>query len=218
MKFLSELYDHTAIQVLTEEMNGEENMYIEGVFMQGNVLNGNRRIYPADILEAATKSYISTHVNQGRAVGELGHPESPNVNLDRISHLIESLTMVGSNVHGKAKIAPTPCGQIAQGLLKTGVKLGVSSRGLGTVVEDNSGRNIVQNDFMLTTAADIVFDPSAPDAFVNSLMENLDWVFDPFTKEWQRTQQLEQIQENLNKGKTSYDDAVTQLRTFIQSL
>ena len=153
-------------------------MYIEGVFLQGNIKNRNGRMYPMETLRKEVQRYTENHVNSGRALGELGHPDGPTVNLDRVSHKIVSLKENGTNFIGKAKILNTPMGKIASSLVEEGVKLGVSSRGMGSLKMTREGVNIVGDDFMLATAADIVADPSAPDAFVEGIMEGKDWVWD----------------------------------------
>ena len=166
------------VEVIVESRNGKKNLFIEGVFLQGDIQNRNGRMYPMDTLRKEVHRYNESFVASGRAVGELGHPEGPTVNLDRVSHKIVSLKESGSNFVGKAKILSTPMGKIAQNLIDEGVKLGVSSRGLGTLAVNEDGIKVVSDDFMLATAADIVSDPSAPDAFVSGIMEGKDWVWD----------------------------------------
>jgi len=166
-----------SIQVLTEESNGKKHFYITGPFLQADIKNRNGRIYESNILAKEVKRYNEQYVSKNRAMGELGHPDGPTVNLDRVSHKITSLTQEGSNFIGKAKILETPMGRIAGALLNDGVTLGVSSRGMGSLVNRN-GVNYVGEDFMLATAADIVADPSAPDAFVQGIMEGKEWVWD----------------------------------------
>ena len=175
MKLITESIED--VEVLVEESNGSKNLYIEGVFLQGNIKNRNGRVYPYSVLEKEVGRYNESYVATGRALGELGHPDGPTVNLDRVSHKIVSLTSEGSNFRGKAQILSTPMGNIARNLLESGVKLGVSSRGMGSIDERN-GASYVREDFMLATAADIVADPSAPDAFVNGIMEGKEWVWD----------------------------------------
>ncbi len=175
MKLITESIED--IQILEEETNGKKNLYIEGVFLQGDIKNRNGRVYPFGVLEREVGRYNEQYVNVGRALGELGHPDGPTVNLDRVSHKIVSLKAEGSNFVGKAQILNTPMGNIAKSLLESGVKLGVSSRGMGSIEEKN-GANYVRDDFMLATAADIVADPSAPDAFVNGIMEGKEWVWE----------------------------------------
>jgi len=167
-----------SVEFLVEQKNGKKSMYIEGVFLQGNIKNRNGRMYPMETLRKEVGRYNENHVQNGRALGELGHPDGPTVNLDRVSHKIVSLKENGSNFIGKAKILGTPMGKIAASLVEEGVKLGVSSRGVGSLKQTREGVNIVGDDFMLATAADIVADPSAPDAFVEGIMEGKDWVWD----------------------------------------
>jgi hypothetical protein len=175
MKLITESIED--VEVLVEESNGKKNLYIEGVFLQGDIKNRNGRVYPFSVLEKEVNRYNESYVTTGRALGELGHPDGPTVNLDRVSHKIVSLRSEGSNFRGKAQILSTPMGNIAKSLLESGVKLGVSSRGMGSI-EERNGANYVRDDFMLATAADIVADPSAPDAFVNGIMEGKEWVWD----------------------------------------
>jgi hypothetical protein len=167
-----------SVEFLVENRNGKKSMYIEGVFLQGNIKNRNGRMYPMETLRKEVGRYNENHVQSGRALGELGHPDTPTVNLDRVSHKIVSLKESGSNFVGKAKILGTPMGKIASSLVEEGVKLGVSSRGIGSLRPTREGVNVVGDDFMLATAADIVADPSAPDAFVEGIMEGKDWVWD----------------------------------------
>tara|TARA_Y100000592_G_C5434332_1_gene299950 strand:+ start:85 stop:735 length:651 start_codon:yes stop_codon:yes gene_type:complete len=166
------------VEIIVEQRNGKKHLYIEGVFLQGNIPNRNRRMYNGDLLEREVKRYNENFVTKGRALGELGHPDGPSINLDRVSHKIVSLQREGDNFIGKAKILSTPMGKIAESLLSDGVKLGVSSRGVGTLSPTKEGYSLVNDDFALATAADIVADPSAPDAFVNGIMEGKDWVWD----------------------------------------
>ena len=166
-----------AIEVLTEESNGKKTFHIQGPFLQGDIKNRNGRIYESRILAKEVNRYNEQYISKNRAMGELGHPDGPTVNLDRVSHKITSLKQEGSNFIGKAKILETPMGRIAGALLNDGVTLGVSSRGMGSLVTRN-GANYVGEDFMLATAADIVADPSAPDAFVQGIMEGKEWVWD----------------------------------------
>ena len=166
-----------SVQVLTEESNGKKTFHIQGPFLQGDIKNRNGRIYESRILAKEVNRYNEQYVSKNRAMGELGHPDGPTVNLDRVSHKITSLKQEGSNFIGKAKILETPMGRIAGALLNDGVTLGVSSRGMGSLVNRNCV-NYVGEDFMLATAADIVADPSAPDAFVQGIMEGKEWVWD----------------------------------------
>ena len=166
------------VDFIVEERNGKKNMFIEGIFLQGDLKNRNGRMYPMETLRREVQRYTENHVNSGRALGELGHPDGPTVNLDRVSHKIVSLKENGTNFIGKAKILSTPMGKIAESLINEGVKLGVSSRGIGSLKQTREGVNVVGDDFMLSTAADIVADPSAPDAFVEGIMEGKSWVWD----------------------------------------
>ena len=167
-----------SVEFLVEQKNGKKSMYIEGVFLQGNIKNRNGRMYPMETLRREVSRYNENHIQSGRALGELGHPEGPTVNLDRVSHKIVSLKESGSNFIGKAKIMNTPMGNIAKNLIDEGVKLGVSSRGVGSLQQTKEGFAVVGEDFMLATAADIVADPSAPDAFVSGIMEGKEWIWD----------------------------------------
>ena len=169
-----------SVKVITEaKKGGGKSLYIEGVFLQGNIKNRNGRMYPMETLQREVGRYMKEHVNTGRALGELGHPDGPTVNLDRVSHKITSLKESGTNFIGRAKILEsTPMGKIASSLLSEGVKLGVSSRGIGSLKPTKEGFNVVGEDFMLATAADIVADPSAPDAFVEGIMEGKEWIWE----------------------------------------
>ena len=167
----------TQVEFLSEEKNGKKSHFIEGVFLQSEIKNKNGRVYPQGVLAREVAKYDEHHIQKGRALGELGHPEGPSINLDRVSHKIESLKEDGNNFIGRAKILETPMGNIAKNLLDEGVRLGVSSRGMGSLKEKD-GVNFVADDFMLATAADIVADPSAPDAFVDGIMEGKEWVWD----------------------------------------
>ena len=167
-----------SVKFLVEQKNGKKSLYIEGVFLQGDIKNRNGRMYPMETLRKEVARYNESNIRSGRALGELGHPDGPTVNLDRVSHKIVSLRESGSNFIGKAKILSTPMGKIASSLIDEGVKLGVSSRGIGSLQMNKEGCNIVGSDFMLATAADIVADPSAPDAFVEGIMEGKEWIWD----------------------------------------
>ena len=166
------------VDFIVEEKNGKKSMFIEGIFLQGDICNRNGRMYQMEGLRKEVQRYTENHIECGRALGELGHPDGPTVNLDRVSHKIVSLKESGTNFIGKAKILSTPMGQIAQSLIGEGVKLGVSSRGIGSLTKTRDGINVVGSDFMLATAADIVADPSAPDAFVEGIMEGKEWIWD----------------------------------------
>ena len=166
------------VEVLTESVNGKKNLFIKGIFLQAEQVNRNGRVYRMPVMEREVKRYNEQYVQKGRALGELGHPDGPTVNLDRVSHKIVELQREGNNFIGKAQILSTPMGKIAESLLKEGVCLGVSSRGIGSLRQTKEGFNEVGEDFMLATAADIVADPSAPDAFVQGIMEGKEWVWD----------------------------------------
>jgi hypothetical protein len=177
MKLITEILDHNIEFVTEEKDGGGKDFYIEGVFMQSNKKNRNGRVYPTSVLEREVERYTKEYVEQNRAFGELGHPSGPTINLERVSHMIKELKKEGDNFMGKAKIMDSPYGTIVKNLINEGAKLGVSSRGMGTLKEKN-GVNEVQNDFYLATAADIVADPSAPDAFVEGIMEGVEWIFE----------------------------------------
>ena len=177
MRLIKELNEDLQFIVEENADTGKKSLYIEGVFLQSNLKNRNGRVYPKEIMQKEVQRYMQEQVETKRAYGELGHPDGPNINLDRVSHMITSLKEDGDNWIGKAKILDTPMGNIAASLIKEGAGLGVSSRGLGSLVENKDGINEVQDDFMLATAADIVADPSAPDAYVQGIMENREWVF-----------------------------------------
>ena len=176
MKLITE--EISSVKFITEGKGAKKKMYIEGVFLQGEIKNRNGRMYPVSTLAKEVGRYNESFVKKGRAVGELGHPDGPTVNLDRVSHKITSLKQEGNNFIGKAQLLETPMGKIAKSLINEGVTLGVSSRGIGSLKEDHNGVKVVGEDFQLATAADIVADPSAPDAFVNGIMEGKEWVWE----------------------------------------
>lgn len=167
---------YTTEEVVSESGEKKKNLFIEGIFLQGGVVNRNKRFYPIDVLEGEVNRYVGERITRGQGYGELGHPNGPQINLERVSHMTTSLRRDGNNFIGKARIADTPYGNIAKGLMESGARLGVSSRGLGTLVPNKEGVNEVQRDFRLAAAADIVADPSAPDAFVNGIMEGVEFV------------------------------------------
>ena len=176
MKLITE--EVSKVKFIVEGKGAKKKMYIEGVFLQGEIKNRNGRMYPMQTLAKEVHRYNESFVKKGRALGELGHPEGPTVNLDRVSHKITSLVQEGNNFKGKAQLLTTPMGKIAQSLIGEGVTLGVSSRGVGSLKEDLHGCKVVGEDFMLATAADIVADPSAPDAFVSGIMEGKEWIWE----------------------------------------
>jgi hypothetical protein len=175
MKLIKEVFEQN--KVIVEEKGGEKHLYLEGIFLQSEVKNRNGRMYPESTMDKEVERYIKEYVNKNRAYGELGHPDTPSINLDRVSHMITSLKKEGTNWVGRAKILNTPMGNIAKGLMDGGAQLGVSSRAMGSLKTGKDGVQIVQDDFMLSTAADIVADPSAPDAYVQGIMEGKEWMF-----------------------------------------
>ncbi len=176
MKLISETY-FTEVKTITEEKDGKKNLYIEGTFLVGDTVNKNNRMYKMDTLRNEVARYDKEYVQTNRALGELGHPDTPTINLERVSHKIVSLDENGKTFHGKAKILETPYGQIVKNFIDNDVSVGVSSRALGSLEPQKEGYNLVQDDLKLATAADIVADPSAPGAFVNGIMENKEWMF-----------------------------------------
>ena len=206
----------TDVKFLTEEKEGKKNYFIEGIFLQGDIKNRNGRMYPINVLANEVAKYDQKSIQTGRALGELGHPDGPSINLDRVSHKITRLEQSGSNFIGRAKLLGTPMGTIAKNLLDEGVKLGVSSRGMGSIRRENNC-NVIQDDFMLSTAADIVADPSAPDAFVDGIMEGKEWVWDNgIIKESQVAQIKKQIDQatliNIQERK------ISAFESFLQTL
>jgi len=194
MKLITE-YVENDLNYLTEEKDGKKQYVIEGIFMQAESKNRNGRIYPKAVMEAAVDRYMTEQVSKGRAVGELNHPEGPTINLDKVSHKITELRWEGNNVVGKAQILDTPMGQIVKGLMEGGVQLGVSSRGMGSLVQ-KGGVSVVNKDFQLATV-DIVQDPSAPEAFVNGIMEGVEWIWDNGIL---KAQEIEQFETEINEA------------------
>ena len=214
MKLIAEYID-SDLEVIEEKVNGKKSLAIEGVFMQADQKNRNGRIYEKDILEAAVDKYVKEQVKTGRAVGELNHPDGPTINLDKVSHKITDLKWEGSNVVGKASILDTPMGQIVKGLLEGGVKLGVSSRGMGSLV-NKRGTTYVNNDFLLATV-DIVQDPSAPEAFVNGIMEGVDWVWENGVLVPQEIEEIEtEIKEARKVGNPNVE--IRAFKSFLSKL
>ena len=216
MKLITEEIEQ--VELIVEERNGKKSMYIEGVFLQGDIKNRNGRMYPMDTLRREVGRYNESFVLKGRALGELGHPEGPTLNLDRVSHKITSLREEGTNYIGKAKLLNTPMGKIAQNLIDEGVKLGVSSRGLGTLAVNEDGIKIVSTDFMLATAADIVADPSAPDAFVSGIMEGKEWIWEGTTLREQLANDTKNKIESLVTQKALEEHKLNLFNEFIRSL
>jgi len=197
MKLITEHLEDS-LSYVTEEKNGKRNVVIEGIFMQAESKNRNGRVYPREVMESAVNKYVTEQVSKGRAVGELNHPDGPTINLDKVSHRITELNWDGNNVMGKALVLDTPMGQIVKGLVEGGVQLGVSSRGMGTLVNRN-GVNVVGKDFILATV-DIVQDPSAPEAFVNGIMEGVEWVWDNGLL---KAQEIEKYETEIKRASSS---------------
>tara|TARA_S200002703_G_scaffold48889_2_gene42209 strand:- start:2581 stop:3243 length:663 start_codon:yes stop_codon:yes gene_type:complete len=216
MKLITEFTDNESLQCLVEKNeNGEKLYVIEGIFAQSDKKNRNGRVYPREIMRKAVNKYVEEQVRTSRAVGELNHPDGPTVNLDKVSHLITDLRFEGTDVMGKASILDTPMGKIVKGLLDGGVKLGVSTRGMGTLEQKNDGV-YVKDDFMLATV-DIVQDPSAPDAFVNGIMEGVDWVWDNGKI---KPQVIEEMETEIKKAPRAdlYETQVREFKNFLSLL
>jgi hypothetical protein len=218
MKLITEMIE-SDVQFITEaKEDGGKNYFIEGVFMQGEIKNRNGRKYPINTLLKEVKRYNKEYVEQNRAYGELGHPQGPTINLERVSHMIKELHQDGNNIMGRAKImTETPMGKIVKNLMDEGAKLGVSSRGMGTLKQDRDGTNVVSSDFQLATAADIVADPSAPDAFVEGVMEGVEWL--QVDDRWV-PQYIEKTQEEIKKAsRTELQEAkVAAFEKFLKQL
>ena len=212
MKLITEQIE--PVEILVEEKDGKKDTYIKGVFLQTEITNRNGRMYKFGTMNREVQKYNEEFIKRGRALGELGHPDGPTINLDRVSHKIVELTPEGHNFIGKAKLLETPMGKIAKSLLEEGVQLGVSSRGLGSLKKEN-GNSVVADDFVLSTAADIVADPSAPDAFVEGIMEGREWTLvDGKIKE----AQIEAIQDSLDNAPSAEELAERKIRAFDQLL
>jgi hypothetical protein len=211
---------------LIDEATGEtkgKNYFIEGIIMQGDIKNRNGRIYPKETLLRETKRYNENYVTKNRAYGELGHPQGPTINLDRVSHMFTELRADGSNVVGRAKIMDTPMGKIVKNFIDDGANLGISSRGMGSIKKNSNGIMEVQGDFMLATAGDIVADPSAPDAFVKGVMEGVDWIYDVASSSWTVANTFDEIEEEIKETakvstKQLEEQAARLFEKFIQSL
>ena len=210
MRLITEHFDN--LEYIIEETDGKKATYIEGIFMQAEKKNRNGRVYPKQTLFSAVEKYVTEQVKTGRAVGELDHPEGPQINLDKVSHKITELKFEGDDVVGKAQILKTPMGQIVEGLIDGGVKLGVSSRGMGTV-ENKGGASVVKGDYMLATV-DIVQDPSAQEAFVNGIMEGVEWIWENGIL---KPQQLEKYETEVSKA-SSKELASVQEKVFADFL
>ena len=214
MKLIAEFQDQN-LQVLTEEKNGKKKFVIEGIFAQADKKNRNGRIYPKPVMEKAVGNYVNQQVSKGRAVGELNHPEGPTVNLDKVSHKIEKLEFKGNDVMGKATVLDTPMGKVVEGLLEGNVQLGVSTRGMGSL-EQRNGAMVVKDDFLLN-AVDIVQDPSAPNAFVNGIMEGVEWVWNNGIIEQKA---IEKMETEIKKAPRSdlYETQVREFKNFLSLL
>ena len=222
MRLITE--QHEELEVITEAADGgKKNYFIEGIFMQGDLKNRNGRIYPSATLENEMNRYNKEFIQTKRALGELGHPDGPQINGDRVSHLITEMRRDGNDFYGRAKILSTPMGEIVKSLLDEGVKIGVSTRGLGSVKTGKGGVMEVQNDFHLSTV-DIVTDPSAPNAFVNGIMENVEYYYDIASGNWKATQMVEEIaavtEKKYNRITKTIDEvtAAKMFESFIRSL
>lgn len=220
MKLICEVNEE--IQYVTEasEEEGKKNYFIEGIFMQGDIKNRNGRVYPSQVIANEVARYNKDFVQKKRAFGELGHPQGPTINLDRVSHMITDLKQEGSDFVGKAKIMDTPMGKVVKNLMDEGATLGVSSRGMGSLKQNKQGIMEVQNDFMLATAGDIVADPSAPNAFVRGIMEGVDWIFDVASSSWTAQSEVEQIVTETKKlsKRQLEEQKYTLFKRFLNSL
>ena len=217
MKLISEFNDYAVQPVIIEQNEkGEKEYFIEGIFMQSEIKNRNGRVYPKEVMQKEVKRYVKEFVEKDRAFGELGHPEGPTINLDKVSHMITKLEEDGNNYVGRAKILSTPNGQIVRNLIDDGAKLGVSSRGLGSL-EQKGGAQYVKDDFQLATAGDIVADPSAPEAFVNGIMEGTEWVYENGLL---TARQFDEMRDEIRSAKSNKLEEVTirQWKRFVESL
>jgi len=214
MKLISEYNE--AKPLIESKDNGKKDYFIEGVFMQADIKNRNGRVYPKEIMDKEVKRYIKEFVNEQRAFGELGHPEGPTINLDKVSHMITELNEDGANWVGKAKILSTPNGEIVKNLIDDGAKLGVSSRGLGSL-EQKSDAQYVKSDFQLATAGDIVADPSAPDAFVDGIMEGVEWIMDNGILKRQEMETMREILMNEKQVRLE-ETKINLWKTFVKNL
>jgi len=217
MKLISEFNDYSVSPIIVEENEkGQKEYFIEGIFMQSEIKNRNGRVYPKEVMQKEVKRYVKEFVEKDRAFGELGHPDGPTINLDKVSHLITKLEEDGNNYVGRAKILSTPNGQIVRNLIDDGAKLGVSSRGLGSL-EQKGGSQYVKDDFQLATAGDIVADPSAPEAFVNGIMEGTEWVYENGLL---TARQVDEMQTEIKTAKSSKLEEVklNQWKRFVENL
>lgn len=216
MKLIKEVLETTNV-IVEEKLGKGKEYFIEGIFLQSELKNRNGRVYPQEVMDKEVQRYCEQYIDKNRAYGELGHPDTPSINLDRVSHLITSLRKEGTNYIGKAKILGTPMGNIAKGLLDGGAQLGVSSRALGSLKMNKEGIQVVQDDFMLSTAADIVADPSAPDAFVRGIMESVDWVFVDGRFEQRHIEQTKKMIQNTPSKRLS-EASIQAFQNFLNSI
>ena len=218
MKLITELNESVNYIFEEDEKSGKKNYYIEGVFMQGDIKNRNGRMYPGQVLAKEANRYNKEYIQKNKAYGELGHPQGPTINLERVSHMIKELKPDGSNFIGRAKVLDTPYGNIVKNLIDEGAQLGVSSRGMGTL-RDRAGAQEVQSDFMLSTAADIVADPSAPDAFVNGVMEGREWVYDAASRSFRSMQVVDEVKSvGTKSAKKLEEQRFAMFDRFLRSL
>ena len=215
MKLITEEIEQ--VEILTEGTGRDKKLYITGPFLQSECVNRNGRMYPFAIMEKEVRRYTENYINKGRALGELNHPSGPTINLDRVSHKIVSLEQKGNNWVGKAQILETPMGKIVKSLLSEGVTLGVSSRGIGSLRETNKGYKEVGEDFMIATAADIVADPSAPDAYVNGIYEGAEWIYDATSNTWLMEQTKRKV-EKLVESREYQERKIELFQDFLNSL
>ena len=219
LKLISEHIDHnTDYLIEQDEKSGKKNYKIKGIFMQGDITNRNGRRYPMQTLIKEVKRYQKEYIDKKRAFGELGHPQGPTINLDRVSHMITNLTPEGSNIIGEAKILDTPMGNIVKNLMNEGATIGVSSRGIGSLKPTREGVNIVGDDFMLATAADIVADPSAPDAFVEGIMEGKEWVWEGTLLREKKAEEIRNSVEKLTIQRRLDEQKLNLFNDFLNSI
>lgn len=219
MKLIKEITEEVSYLLEAKE-DGTKSYFIEGIIMQGDIKNRNGRVYPREVLMKEMTRYNKNYVEAKRAYGELGHPSGPTINLDRVSHMFTELRQDGSNVVGRAKVMDTPMGKIVKNLIDEEANLGISSRGMGSVKQNKNGIMEVQSDFMLATAGDIVADPSAPNAFVQGIMEGVDWVYDVAEQTWKSQNSFDQIEDQVKKmsSRELEEQAYTLFNKFIKSL
>jgi hypothetical protein len=214
MKLITE--EAESVEILTEEKNGKKTLYIQGIFLEGDTVNRNKRLYEMRVLRKAVNAYNENYIAKSRGIGELGHPANPSINLDRVSHKIIGLWEDGKSFIGKAQILDTPMGKIAQNLYEAGVQLGVSSRGLGSLRPTDKGYSVVTEDFTLSTAADIVHDPSAPDAFVSGIFEGVEWLYDTKRQEYVATNIRNKIEREVLSRKLTEERKLLHFENYLR--